>query len=199
MSEPTKDEIVKLEAEHGPCVVLSHPDGSCFVFKALDRDQFEIREARVRNGDSDADEKMLTERCMWPSRAEWNKYLAGAAFEGAMYVAAYKQAHGGKDARKCERFELTEGSDPSMCWLTNGSDTFGFRKPGRAEVKLWSAKLTGRVARQQGEPDHTEWLLRACGSPAFCEWLDRNLFGVGAFGDAFVAAFGASSVRVSGK
>lgn len=199
MSEPTKEEIAKLEAEHGPLVFLSHPDGSCFGFMALGRDQFEVRESRVKNGDLDADEKLLQERAVWPSRDAWNKYVAGAVFEVSAYIAAYRDAHGGRAARVCEKFEVPDGGDPSMCWLTNG-DTFSFRKPGRAEVKLWSAKLTGRVARQKGEPDSSEWLLRACGSPEFNSWLDSHLFGVMGFGDAFVSAFGAHGVgRVTGK
>jgi|SRR5690242_10063451 len=199
MSEPTKDEIVKLEAEHGPCVVLSHPDGSCFVFKALDRDQFEIREARVVSGDLDADEKMLTERCVWPSRAEWNKYVAASAFETQAYIAAYKVAYGGDRGRVCKPFELPEGGDPSKIWLTNGEQYFAFRKPTRPEVKMYAARTTGRLERVNGEPGAVELLMRQCGSPEFCAWLDRNLFGTMGLGDAFVAAFGATEVRVSGK
>ncbi len=199
MTEPTKDELAKIEAEHGPVVVLSHPDGSCFAFKALDSEQFEVRETRVMNGDADADEKMLIERCVWPSRADWNKYLQGAAFEVSAYVEAYQMVHGGKPARRCEPFEVPEGSDPSLIWITNGEQSFGVRRPTRPEVKMYSAKATGRVERIKGEPGPAELLMRMCGTPEFCAWLDRNRFGIRGFGDAFVTAFGAGNVRVSGK
>lgn len=198
--EPTATEKATLEAEHGPLIFLTHPDGACFGFMAIDRAQFEVREHRVRTGNLDADEMLLQERAVWPSREAWNKYAAAAAFEVAMFVGAYKDAQGGLAARKCEPFELPDGADPALCWLTNGSDTFGFRKPGRAEVKIWSAKVNGKIERQRGEPEASEVLLRSCAAgPEFGAWLDRNLFGVGGFGDAFVAAFGAGTVRVSGK
>ncbi len=199
--EPSEEDKIKLEAEHGPMVFLTHPgDGACFGFKAITREQFDVREARAVRGALGADERLLQERCVWPSRDDWNKYTAQAAFETGMFCDAYRYAFGGVKARKAEDFEIPEGANPADCWLTNGTKAFAFRKPGRAEIKLWSAKINGRVPKAKDEPGPSEALLRACAiSPDFQAWLDANPFGVSGFGDAFVESFGASEVRVSGK
>lgn len=199
LTPPTKEEQDKIEDEHGPCVVISHPDNSCFMFKALTRDAFDVREARARRQDQNADDGMLQMACVWPSRELWNSYVAAAAFEVMAYVIMYKEIHGGAKVSECERAEIPEGGNPDLKWLTNKfGDTFGFKKPGRAEIKMFGAQV---VQRSSGAKiaDPLETLLKSCGSPEFAVWLESHLFGVGAFGDAFVAAYGMQDASVTGK
>jgi hypothetical protein len=194
----------KLEAEHGPVISISHPDGSCFGFKRMTRVEFNLREARINRGEEDASDKLLQERCVWPSREEWNKYVASSVFETLAYAKAYREAHGGADARVADADEVPPDGDPSLKYLTNGTVIFGFRKPGRAEVKMFQAAT---VAKQRGEKQKTEpveVLLMACAAPGFSAWVEDNLFGISSFADAFFDAFGmtaaqASGARVSGK
>lgn len=195
---PTKDEQDKIEAEHGPCVVISHPDNSCFMFTALTRETYDVREARARRKDPDSDERMMQMAAVWPSREKWNLYVAASAFELNAYVKLYKEIFGSKDARECDADEIPEGGNPELTWLTNGTDAFGFRKPARSEVKMFTAQI---VARAEGAklPDPLEALLRTCGSPEFSKWLDAHLFGVGAFGNAFVSAFGMQEANITPK
>ncbi len=202
---PTKDEQDKIEAEHGPCVVISHPDNSCFMFKALTRETFDVREARVRRRDLDADERMLQMAAVWPSREKWNAYVAASAFELNAYIAAYKsmagdprRPDGSPLTRECDADEVPADGNPDQKWITNGTQTFGFRKPGRAEVKMFAAQINQR-AEGAKLADPLEALLRGCGSPEFGKWLDSNLFAVGAFGNVFVGAFGMQEATITPK
>ncbi len=198
LTPPTKDEQDKIEAEHGPCVVISHPDNSCFMFTALTRETYDVRESRARRKDPNADEGMMQMAACWPSREKWNAYVAESAFEINAYIKIYKEAFGAKDARECDAFELPEGANQDLTWLTNGDGCFGFRKPQRSEVKMFTAQI---VARTEGAkiPDPLEALLRQCGSADFGKWLDANLFGVGSFGNAFVGAFGMQEANITPK
>lgn len=195
---PSKDEQDKIEAEHGPCVVITHPDNSCFMFKALTRETFDVREARARRRDLEADERMLQMVAVWPSREKWNAYVAQSAFEIVAYVKMYKEIFGGRDVRECFDVEIPADGNPDLKWLTNDAQTFGFRKPTRSEVKMFGAQV---VARGDGAKiaDPLETLLRACGSVEFAAWLDSNLFGIGAYGNAFVSAFGMQETSITPK
>ena len=199
LTPPSKDEQDKIEAEHGPCVVISHPDNSCFMFMRLTRQTFDVREARARRKDQNADEGMMQMAAVWPSREKWNTYVAASAFELMAYVKADKDMHGGADARECDDYEIPADGNPDLKWITNGPGAvFGFRKPGRSEVKMFGAQV---VQRAEGAkiPDPLEALLRMCGSPEFSKWLDSNLFGVGSFGNAFVSAFGMQEATITPK
>ncbi len=202
--KPSEAETAELEAKHGPLVFIDHPDGSCFGFMVLTREMFNVREARARRGDRDADERMLQERCVWPSREAWNAYVEAAAFETVAYIQAYRQAFGGKEARACDADEIPDGADPSLRWLTNGERVFAFRKPGRAEIKQFGASVVAE--RRSGGADPLEVLLSACASsatggpdPVWAAWVSSNPFGVGTFGNAFVSAYGMTEARVTGK
>ncbi len=85
----------ELEAEHGPIVVISHPDGSCFGFRRMTRKEYNLRRDRLERAqpDHDADERLLQERACWPSREEWNAYAAAASFEVESYIFAYHALH----------------------------------------------------------------------------------------------------------
>lgn len=181
----------ELEAEHGPVVVISHPDGSSFAFKRMGREQFDLWQKRVtrENPDADAGEKLLQERCVWPSREAWNAYCNAAAFEVESYIGAFRHCHGGATVHKADADEIPDGVAGDTV-LTNGSDAFAFRRPQRTDVKRFRAE---RVANN---PKHLENLLTSCAvSPAFAAWLEANLFGADAFGDAFVEANGVRDLR----
>ena len=196
-AKPTAEEVTRLESEHGPIVFIDHPDGTRFGFMALTREKFDLREARAKRGEGDSDEKLFQERCVWPSRDEWNKYVAASVFETLLYIKTYRDAFGGADVRPCDPDEKEE-RDPSLLWLTNGVATFGFRKPGRAEVKMFGASLV--ADRPPGAPHPIETMLRQCGGADFATWVDANPFAISKFGDAFCAGYGMTGeARVSGK
>lgn len=206
--QPTKEQQEQVEKENGACVVISHPDGSAFMFKALTREQYDLREARARRKDPNInpDEGMLQLACVWPSRAEWNKYVEGSVFETIAYAAQYKQAFGdassGVPVRQCDPDEVPTDGNPDLKWLVRSVpgqvNVFGFRKPARSEVKLFSAEMQRRL---EGDkiPDPLEKLLRSCGSEEFGRWLDSNPFGIGAFGEAFVSAYGMQTAQLTPK
>ncbi len=164
----------EVESEHGPVVVIGHPDGSVFAFKRMGREQYEVRSKRMARNDADADEKLLQERAVWPSREAWNAYVATAAFEVDAYAAAYQKLHGRKD--------VSPDADGA---LSNGEVSFVFRKPTRPEIKLFRSRTMAgdRDAALMG-------ILTACSTPEFAAWIDGNMFAVGKFADAFLEAFG---------
>ncbi len=191
-------------AEHGPCVFIGHDDGSRFGFMRMTREIFNLRNERAERGGNealDADEKMMQERCVWPSRAEWNKYVAASSFEPEMYSDAYRLLHGGIKVRKCDPSELPAERDPlAAVYLTNGQIVVGFRKPGRAEVKMYRAHLLAEHNGEKQAADPTETILKSCvRGPEFSIWLEANLFGLSKFADAFLGTFGMTEARVSGK
>jgi hypothetical protein len=201
----TAEQDKLVEAEHGPCVFIDGPgDDSRFGFKRLTREVFELRNNRVKRGGDEAvsaEEKMLQERCVFPSREAWNKYVAASVFEPLAYADVYRIAHGGKVVRECDADEVPTDPDPlAVKWLTNGEIVVGFRKPGRAETKMFQAQI---LAQQNGEKlksDPVEALLKNCAiGSEFAAWLEDNLFGIGKFSDAFLLAFGMQEARVSGK
>jgi hypothetical protein len=189
-------ELKLLEAEHGPIVVLSHPDGSVFPFRRMTREQFDTRNNRVKRGEVDADDKMLQERCV--AREQWNLYVSNAVFETLAYTNAFRKAHGGNDVSVADDDQIPADGDTSLLWLSNG-ETFGFRKPGRAEVRMFQANMQARQSGAKQAVHPLETLLLSLSTPDFAAWLPNNLFGVDAFGDALIGAFGMSEVRVSGK
>lgn len=200
----TAQQDALVEAEHGPCVFISHPDGSRFGFMRLTREVFVLRNNRVKRGGDEAinaEERMMQERCVWPSREAWNAYVANSCFEALTYSDVYRLAHGGKKVRPCDPDELPAEPNPlAAVWLTNGEIVAGFRKPGRAEVKMYQAQL---LAEQNGDrlpKDPTESILKSCAvGPEFAAWLEDNLFGLAKFSDAFLLAFGMQEARVSGN
>lgn len=197
MSE--QPDVERLEAEHGPCVVISHPDGSCFVFKALDRETFNVREDRAERGEVDSDDRMLQMLCVWPSRQAWNEYVEASAFETMAYVDQFRRAFGGEKTREAFKDELPEALDPSLKYFHNAGTLLALRRPGRAEVKMLSAEYAAK-ARGELKGSPLEKILRQCAAPETREWLARNLFGIGSLGDAFVSAFGMQTAqRVTGK
>lgn len=193
----------QLEREHGSAFSIAHPDGSCFGFRRMTRTEFAAREARIARGGDDAltaTDKLLQVCNVWPAgRVAWNEYVAKSAFETLAYAKIFRDAHGGKDVREADPDQIPEDGDLSLRWLTNDTVTFGFRKPGRAEVKLFQAETTAKQRGEKLKVEPLEKLLLACGSVAFASWVDDNLFGIGAFGDAFVGAYGMTEARVSGK
>lgn len=192
-----------VEAEHGPLVVIQHADdGAAFGFKAITPETYALFKARVAREDDDAMAKLLQERACWPSREAWNKYIAESVFQGFVFAAGYRRAQGGAPVRECDPDEIPEDGNLEWKWLTNrkGDDgvTFGFRKPGRAEVKLFQAQATARN-RDPKAPDPIEAVIRSCGTPEFGAWLTANPFGVDTFGEAFVGSYGMAEARVSPK
>lgn len=204
--ESKTDEQDKLvEAEHGPCVFIEHVDGSRFGFKRLTRAEYALRNDRVERGGSeavDADEFLLRERAVWPSREAWNKYVSQACFETDYYTQVYHLAHGGKPVREADREEVAaqEPNPLVACWLTNGEIVVGFRKPGRAEVKMFKAHLLEEAAGRKQKDNPVETILRNCAQGTkFAAWLEENLFAIGKFSDGFLKAFGMQEARVTGK
>ncbi len=192
-----------VEAEHGPVVALQHPhDKRVFGFKVITIEVYEAYRLRKERGDTNALERLLQERAVWPSRESWNQYVADAVFETLAFEVAYRKAHGGTDVRLADDDEVPEDGNPEWRWLTNRKDgegqVFGFRKPGRAEIKMFQAQV---LARGRGErvPDPIETLLRNCGTPEFGAWLTANPFGIDTFGEAFVSAYGMQEARVTPK
>jgi hypothetical protein len=196
-----KERDARLEAEHGPMVFLAHPDGSEFGFRLMTRDEYETHRRRVKRGDAEATERLLQERCVFPSREAWNQYVAESVLEPMAYGIAYREAHGAGRVRECDPDEVPpEGLEGVNHWLTNGAEVFGFRKPGRAESKLFQAKMLAETRGEKQKEDPLETLLRSCAvGDAFHVWLEGHLFGVTAFGDAFMSVCGFSDVRVTGK
>ncbi len=203
------EEAARIEGEHGPVVFLSHPDGSLFGFKRLTGDEYQTRQNRIKRGqiDPNPDEQMLQLAAVYPSREAWNAYVGSSVFEVSVYVAAYREAHGGSDVHVADPDEIPSGEDAAL-WLSNNAYVFGFRRPGRADVKQFQAALVleregGGQKPAPGERARgaLETLLRnTAASPAFGAWLDQNLFGINAFGEAYLTAFGVRDVqRVSGN
>jgi hypothetical protein len=192
-----------VEAEHGPIIGMQHPDdGAVFGFKTITPEIYALYRARVTRGDDDAMSKLLQERACWPSREAWNKYVSGAVFQELVFAAGYRRAQGGAKVRECDADEIPDDGNLEWKWLTNrkGDDgvTFGFRKPGRAEVKLFQSQIAARQHDPKA-PDPIEAVLRSCGTPEFGAWLTANPFGVDTFGEAFVGSYGMTEARVSPK
>ncbi len=193
------------EAEHGPCVFIEHADGSRFGFKRLTREVFALRNERVDRGGDEAvmaDERMLQERCVWPSREEWNRYVAASVFELDYYVQVYHLAHGAIKARLADTDEVSaQAPNASVArWLSNGKIVVGFRKPGRAEVKMFKSHLLDEASGNKQKNNPVETILRNCAQgPEFAAWLEENLFAIGKFSDAFLGAFGMQEARVTGN
>lgn len=205
---PTQEELFnaaaeQLEQEHGPVFSITHPDGSCFGFRRMTRQDYTQRETRIARGGDDAltaTDKLLQVCNVWPAgRTAWNTYVAQTAFETLAYAKIFREAHGGRDVHEADPDQIPEDGDLSLKWLTNNSETFGFRKPGRAEIKMFQAEMAAQQRGEKLKVAPLEKLLLACGSSAFASWVEDNLFGLGAFGDAFVGAYGMSEARVSGK
>lgn len=213
----SKEAETALEAEHGPCVVLTHPDGHTFVFKRMTRDQFVVRNNRLKRGEADADDSLLQERCVaevecggvvalekvMAGRDGWNKYAAAAVFQLLAFGSGYRNAHGG-DGRKADSDEIPKDGDAAL-WIAAGAGpakrVFPFRKPGRAEVKMFQA---GVMAERNGDKRQDgksplEALLLALGGADFAAWLEDNLFAIESFGEVLVTAFGMADVSASGK
>lgn len=201
----TKEADELVEAEHGPCVFIDHADGSRFGFKRLDREVFNLRNNRVKRGGDEAigaEEKMLQERAVFPSREAWNAYVKASAFEPLYYADVYRLAHGGKKVRPCDPDEIPAEPDPSAAvWLTNGEIVVGFRKPGRAEVKMFQARLVEDLeGHGKGKSDPTEEILKSCArGTEFSAYLEDHLFALAKFADAFLLAFGMQEARVTGN
>ncbi len=193
-----------VEAEHGPCVFIEHPDGTRFGFKRIDQPVYKLYVERTERGGDEAvgaDEKLMQERCVWPSRNDWNAYVARSAFEPDMYANAYHVLHGAIKVRPCDVSELPAEPAPlAAIHLTNGQIVVGFRKPGRAEVKMFKAHLLAKHEGQKGLADPTETILKNCAQGGeFALWLESNPFGLAKFADAFLGEFGMQEARVSGK
>lgn len=206
--QPTQEELFNeaapaLEQEHGPVFSIAHPDGSCFGFRRMTRQDYTQREARIARGGDDAltaTDKLLQVCNVWPpGRTAWNEYVAKAAFETLAYAKMFRAAHGGEDVHEADPDQIPEDGDVTLTWLTNNKQTFGFRKPGRAEVKLFQAETAAKQRGEKTKVEPLEKLLLSCGTPEFAAWVEDNLFGIGAFGDAFVGVFGMAEARVSGK
>ncbi len=201
----TAEQDKLVEAENGPCVFIEHADGSRFGFKRMTRAIFVLRNERIDRGGNeavDADEKMLQERCVWPSREAWNKYVADSVFEPDYYAQVYHLAHGGTKVRRADSEEIAaRDANPNVsCWLTNGAIVVGFRKPGRAEVKMFKAHLLEQAEGKKQKDNPVETILRNCAQGTeFAAWLEENLFAIGKFSDAFLDAFGMQEARVTGK
>lgn len=201
----TEEQDKLVEAENGPCVFIAHTDGSRFGFKRLTRAVYTLRNDRVDRGGNEAvnaDELMLQERCVWPSRDEWNKYVANAVFETDYYTQVYHLAHGAVKVRPADADEIAaQESNPNVArWLSNGQIVVGFRKPGRAEVKMFKAHLLEEAAGKKQKDNPVETILRNCAQgTAFAAWLEDNLFGIAKFSDAFLDAFGMQEARVTGN
>lgn len=200
MSRWTPAEVVELEKQHGELVHISHADGSEFLFRRIDRELYDLREARAARGE-DADDMMLQERCIPELRDEWNAYAADAAFATIQYSNLYQEAHGGGSARAALPVEMKQlNLQAGALHLTvDGKQFFQFRKPARAEVKLFAAMTQARGRGEKQKMHPVESILRQCSDAEFGTWLDRNLFGIGAFGDAFVRNYGMGGGSVTGK
>lgn len=201
----TAEQDKLVEAENGPCVFIEHADGSRFGFKRMTREIFVLRNDRIDRGGNEAveaDERMLQERCVWPSRETWNKYVADSVFEVDYYSQVYHLAHGGTKVRQADSDEVA-AQEPNASvarWLSNGAIVVGFRKPGRAEVKMFKAHLLEEADGHKQKDNPVETILRNCAQgTAFAAWLEENLFGVAKFSDAFLDAFGMQEARVTGK
>ncbi len=205
VTSATEEQDKLVEAEHGPCVFIEHADGSRFGFKRLTRETFTLRNERTERGGNEAveaDERLLQERVVWPSREAWNAYVKESVFELEYYVQVYHLAHGGKKVRAADSEEVAaQTPNPLVArWLTEGSIVVGFRKPGRAEVKMFKAHLLERAEGVKQKDNPVETILKSCAQGAeFAAWIEDNLFGIAKFSDAFLDAFGMQEARVSGK
>ncbi len=205
VTSATAEQDKLVEAENGPCVFVEHADGSRFGFKRLTREVFVLRNERTERGGSeavDADERMLQERAVWPSRDAWNSYVAASVFELEYYTQVYHIAHGGKKVRVADSSEVAAQAPNANVarWLTNGEIVVGFRKPGRAEVKMFKAHLLEQAEGRKQKDNPVETILRNCAQgPEFAAWLEDNLFGIARFSDAFLEAFGMQEARVTGN
>lgn len=200
----TKEADKLVEAEHGPCVFIEHPDGSRFGFKRIESPVYKLYVERSERGGDEAigaDEKLLQERCVYPSREEWNSYVARSVFEPDAYANAYHALHGAVKVRLCDASELPKEPAPlAAIHLTNGQIVVGFRKPGRAEVKMYKAHLLAKHNGEKQQTDPTEQILKNCAQGSeFSAWLESNPFGLAKFSDAFLEQFGMQEARVSGK
>ncbi len=193
-----------LELEHGPLVVIGFRDGSLFAFRRMGREQFTTRQNRVRRGESEADDMLLQERCVWPSREAWNSYVATAALETLSYSAKYSEAHGGGKVHEADPDEVPENAKPGVRWLSGNGKVFGFRKPERAEIKRFKSMVMAEAKGDKGPTDPIEWLLGVLSDdPAsFKAWLEENLFAIhsaGSFGDTLAGVLGMGEATIDPK
>jgi hypothetical protein len=203
------EDETELEAEHGPCVVLGHADGSVFVFRRMGRDEFVARNNRVKRGEA-GDDLMLQERCVaavvdgavQAGRDVWNAYDKASVFQVMAYANMYRIVHGG-EARRADPDEIAKDADATKLWIAGGQGeskrVFGFRKPGRAEVKMFQAAILAERNGDKRDKSALESLLVALGGADFAAWLEENLFGTESFGEVLVNEYGMNEVRVSGK
>lgn len=181
----------ELEAVHGPIIAISHHDGSCFAFKRLSRESFDLLQKRIARGDDNASEMMMQSQCVWPGLAEWNLYTEKEPFGAIAYQTAYKNCHGAAECRLLESDEIVDlGLDESLIHVTNKEVTFGFKRPTRPVYKTFQHMVLS------SDPKATEALVRACGDSDFGKWLDGNLFGARAFGDKFLEGAGVDKANV---
>lgn len=181
----------ELEAMHGEIVAISHHDGSCFAFKRLSREAFDLYQKRVARGDDNASEMMMQYQCVYPGIPDWNAYIEREPFAALSYQKAYKECHGAAECRVLEADEIAEqGLDDSLIHITNKSVTFSFKKPSRGVYKTFQHMVLS------SDPKATETLVRNCGDADFSKWLDANLFGARAFGDKLLEAAGVDKANV---
>lgn len=170
-----------LEAEHGPIVAIAFRN-EVFAFKRCTRVEFELRESRLERGDEEASERLLQERCVWPSRDSWNAFQEQLPLSAIMFWNAYSAAHG--------RGNYEQGSTESgeLCFTSTAGKVFTFRRVTRPEAK-WFQHTANSKDKGAGMLAALEGILRTC-SPDSAAWLDDNLFAIAPLGQAFLKSQG---------
>lgn len=171
-----------LEAEHGPIVAIQFR-AKVFAFKRCTRVEFDLRESRLSKGDEEASDRLLQERCVWPSREDWNALQDAMPLSVAMFWNAYAKAHGGATAYTEKTVEGYTGPV-----LTNGARDFMCRNVTRPEAKRFQS-VANSDEPGAGFVRAVEGLLRAC-CPGIGPWLDDNLFALSPLGKAFLSTQG---------
>jgi len=188
----------KLESQYGPVAAIEC-DGETFAFRCPARADLDRRNTRKKNQDTEADERMLRECCVYePTEGAFSGFLDRRPFAVIELFETYRAAFGAKRTEPDPASIPTDAAgDRFILFPAQGNgekdQVIGINRPGRAQAKRFMSEMKGDTDKAEAT------LARAClsfHSQPFDAWLESHPFAMRVIADEAVLLGGFASGAV---